>query len=152
MCTRACSSNLALLGIDPRLQQLAAKVDPRRMYILSRDEIARFGVVPGERFETPWMSFADRNKQRFAIKAVTRAMEGSEHRRVLAHFRCVRGRIFFAYEREVPSGESGYAVLVRVVVGDSDLMLARWPQRCRPRRCRSLPCRRCRNPRRPSLA
>ena len=55
-CTRACEQYLAAMGIDPALQQLAAKVDTRRMYVLSRDEIARFGIVPGERFETPWMS------------------------------------------------------------------------------------------------
>jgi len=118
---------LTAMGIDPALQQLAAKVDTRRLYLLSRDEIARFGIVPGERFETPWMSFADRNKQPYAIKAVTRAMEAdrSEHRRVLAHFRCVRGQIFFVYQREVPSGEIGNAIFVRAVTGDSDLVLRR---------------------------
>ena len=122
---------LTAMGIDPALQQLAAKVDTRRLYVLSRDEIARFGIVPGERFETPWMSFGDRNKQPYAIKAVTRAMEGdrSEHRRVLAHFRCVRGQVFFVYQREVPSGEIGYAVFVRAVVGDSDLVLWRGPKK-----------------------
>jgi len=122
---------LTAMGIDPALQQLAAKVDTRRLYVLSRDEIARFGVVPGERFETPWMSFGDRNKQPFVIKAVTRAMEGdrSEHRRVLAHFRCVLGKVFFVYQREVPSGEIGHAALVHAAVGDSDLTLSRGPKK-----------------------
>ena len=120
---------LTAMGIDPALQQLAAKVDTRRLYVLSRDEIARFGIVPGERFETPWMSFADRNKQPYAIKAVTRAVEGSEHRRVLAHFRCVRGQLFFVYQREVPSGEIGYAALIHAAVGDSDLTLSRGPKK-----------------------
>ena len=120
---------LAAMGIDPALQQLAAKVDARRLYMLSRDEIARFGIVPGERFETPWASFTDRNKQLFAIKAITRAVEGSEHRRVVAHFRCVRGRVFFVYQREVPSGETGNAAFVLAAVGAIDRMLARGPQK-----------------------
>ena len=56
-------------------------------------------------------------------------MEGSEHRRVLAHFRCVRGRIFFVYQREMSSGETGHAAFVLAAVGDSDRTLSRGPQK-----------------------
>ena len=122
---------LAAMGIDPALQQLAAKVDTRRLYLLSRDEIVRFGIAPGEIFETPWLPFVDRLKHPFVIKALTRAMEGErrEHRRIVAHFRCVRGQVWFVYQRELPQGEIGYAALVHAAAGGSDLTLRRGPKK-----------------------
>ena len=41
----------------------------------------------------------------------------------------MRGQVLFVYQREVPSGEIGYAVFVRAVVGDSDLVLWRGPKK-----------------------
>jgi hypothetical protein len=47
------------MGIDPELVNVAAKVGPSRLHLLSRDEINRFGLESREQFETPWRSNPD---------------------------------------------------------------------------------------------
>jgi hypothetical protein len=122
---------LTLMGIDPRLQQTAAKVTSRRIYVLSRDEIARFGIDTGGFYETPWASFTDPSKRPFVLKSATRTMDPdrSEHRTVGVHFRCLLGQTWLVYQRELPSNEIGYAALVRIVAGESDLVLRRGPKK-----------------------
>ena len=46
--------HLSSMGVDPRLAETASKVDTRRIYILSRDEIARFGIETGGPYESQW--------------------------------------------------------------------------------------------------
>ena len=120
---------MAMMGVDPALQQHAAKVDTGRIYVLSRDEIVRFGLAPGETFETSWLPFIDRNRRPFVVKSITRATEGGrrEHRRIVAQFRCIDGKVWFLYRREMPPDETGHATLVRAAAGDADLMLIRGP-------------------------
>jgi hypothetical protein len=121
---------VTLMGIDPRLQQIATKVDSRRIYVLSRDKIARFGVVPGEFYETPWASFTDPSKLPIVLKSATRAMDAErrEYRMVGVQFRCFAGAIWLVYERELPPNEVGYASLVRAKVGESEIVLRRGPK------------------------
>jgi hypothetical protein len=117
---------LATMGIDPQLQQVAAKVDPRRMYILSRDEIARFGIETAQPFETSWAAFADTAKRPLVLKSVTRAIGTDRERRTVAvQFWCFRERIWLVYQRELPADDSSAAVLVRVAAGASELTLHR---------------------------
>jgi hypothetical protein len=118
---------LAQMGIDPRLQQTSSKVGPRHLYVLSRDEIQRFGVETGEFYETPWANLTDRSGHPFVIKSVTRAMETDreERRTVTIQFRCALGRTWLLYQRELPPGEVGYAELVRVAAGEAELVLHR---------------------------
>lgn len=118
---------LAMMGIDPRLQLLAARVDPRRMYVLSRDEIARFGVDTAEPFETAWAAFADPSRRPLVLKSMTRAIgaDRKEHRTVGVRFWCFRERIWLVYQRELPAADAGAAVLVRVAAGASELTLRR---------------------------
>ena len=49
--------HLSSMGVDPRLAETASKVDTRRIYILSRDEIARFGIETGGPYESQWFQF-----------------------------------------------------------------------------------------------
>jgi hypothetical protein len=115
---------LTLMGIDPRLQQIAAKVDARRMYVLGRDEITRFGVETGDFYQTPWVAFADPEKRPFALKSVTRTVdaERKEHRAAGVHFWCFRERIWLVYQREA-SGEARSVAFVRIAAGESELLL-----------------------------
>jgi hypothetical protein len=115
---------LILMGIDPRLQQVAAKVDARRMYVLGRDEITRFGVDSSGFYETMWAAFADGEKRPFALKSITRAVDadGKEHRSAGVHFWCFRERIWLVYQRE-GFGETKTASFVRIAAGESDLPL-----------------------------
>jgi hypothetical protein len=123
---------LNLMGIDPRVQQIAAKVDPRRMYVLSRDEIARFGVETGGFYETGWAPFADPGKHPFVLKSVTRAIDPDrkEHRAAGVRFWCFQQRIWLVYQRE-SSGETESPGRVRVAAGGSELILHRGPKRTR---------------------
>ena len=61
------------------------------------------------------MSFGDQEQAAVRHQGGHARDEGgrSEHRRVMAQFRCMRGQVFFVYQREMPSGEIGYAALVR---------------------------------------
>jgi hypothetical protein len=115
---------LILMGIDPRLQQIAAKVEPRRMYVLGRDEITRFGVESSAFYETSWAAFADGEKRPFALKSVTRTVEPDrkEHRVAGVHFWCFRERIWLIYQREA-SSETRSIAFVRIAAGESELSL-----------------------------
>ena len=96
---------LVSMGIDPQLQQLANRVDARRMYVLSRDQVRRFGIEAVEFNETPWVSLTDRAKHGFALKLAARVTDTGreEHRTVL--LRCLLGQIWLAYERASPTDE-----------------------------------------------
>jgi hypothetical protein len=115
---------LIQMGIDPRLQQVAAKVEARRMYVLGRDEITRYGVETGDFYETPWAAFADGEKRPFALKSVTRTVDADrkEHRAASVHFWCFRERIWLVYQRE-GSGEAKAAAFIRIAAGESELPL-----------------------------
>lgn len=123
--------HFALMGIDPRLQQIAAKVDARRMYVLSRDEITRLGIETGGLYETPWASFTDASKHSFAVKSVTWVMDAGrkEHRTVVVQVRCVLDKPWLVYQRELPSDELGYALLVNLAAGGKKLTLRRGPKK-----------------------
>jgi len=116
---------LTLMGIDQRVQQVAARVDPRRMYVLSRDEIARFGIETAGFYETAWTAFADPAQRPFVLKAVTRAVDGGrkEHRTAGVHFWCFQERIWLIYQREAAPNDAGSAAFVRVAAGESELAL-----------------------------
>lgn len=58
------------LGLDSRLEDLAAKTSHQRMYVLSREEIARLGVETRGIFETPW-ALHEASKHLLVMKSVT---------------------------------------------------------------------------------
>ena len=121
---QAVEQYLTLMGIDPRLQQVASRVDSRRMYSLSRAEIRRFGIETLEYVEPP---FTDAPKYPVALKLVTPDAARREHRRV--HLRCLRGQIWLVYRHEFPPNEIGYAASVRVMAGGNEVVLQRGPRR-----------------------
>src|SRR5205085_1737488 len=61
------------MGVDPALIDVAAKVSADRVHILTRDEIARFGIEARDVYETPWMPYEDVSKRFYLLKAVTQA-------------------------------------------------------------------------------
>ncbi len=62
---------LVQMGIDPRLQDLTVKVRPQDIYVLSRDEIAGFGIESRELYETPWLYYEDSPARFMILKSVT---------------------------------------------------------------------------------
>jgi hypothetical protein len=61
------------LGTDPALVDLAAKVSPASLYILSRDEVERYGLQSRDQFETRWLMGDPADGRLEVVKAVTPA-------------------------------------------------------------------------------
>ncbi len=92
------------IGIDPRLQDLAAKTSAQRIYILSREEIARFGIETRGFYETPWVPYEE--SSRFVVaKSVTQhtATEPAEYLTTKFQLFCnlPSSPSYFGYRREL---------------------------------------------------
>jgi hypothetical protein len=106
-----------LMGVDPGLVDMSAKVDARRIYVLSRDEIARFGLETSGRYETAWFASKDTSGRPLAMKAVTEptGSDGADYRTSAIVAECrYKGWILFSYQRVSRSNEDGVVFAVRV--------------------------------------
>jgi hypothetical protein len=95
---------LNLMGVNAEIEEISMKVDARRMYVLSRDEIARFGIETRDVFETRWLSY--RRGQTFGImKSVTYPAANDEGYNTAAiRLQCINAdRFRLAYFRFLPS-------------------------------------------------
>ena len=116
-----------LMGVDPRIVDMAAKVDTRRLYILSRDEITRFGVEPSGRYETAWLGDKDSSGRPLIEKTITEPMapDGTDYRTSVILASCpFKGWILFSYERVVRSNENAVLFVVRVGAGGGGFVLS----------------------------
>ena len=59
------------LGVDPAMVDLAGRVSPKGLYILSRDEIDHFNLMSHDHFETGWLARAQTDGKFEIVKAVT---------------------------------------------------------------------------------
>jgi hypothetical protein len=120
-------SYMAEMGIDPALIDAAAKISPDRVRYVSRDEMARLGIETRGFYESAWVRHEDIWKQFTVLKLITQAKgaDGKEYRTSSVRLRCLGAadRIWLGYRREVASNEVGAATAVRMVAGDSDLVL-----------------------------
>lgn len=93
------------MGIDPRLHELASQTSPKRIYVLGRDEVARFGLeTRNENFETPWAAFSFPNQRVLVMKSITRRApsEPAEYLTLRVQFSCQSdGRAFLLYRRDL---------------------------------------------------
>jgi hypothetical protein len=117
--------NAIELGVDPALVDASAKVPSNSAHILSRSQIARFGIETRAVYETAWVP--DPFRANAVLKSVTqpKGADGKEYRTSRVRMACVRGgsRVAFEYWRELASNEVGVATAVRVTAGESELML-----------------------------
>jgi hypothetical protein len=65
---------LALMGVSPQLQDIAAKVDTRRIYVLSREEIARFGIETRGFYETAWLPY---QREPESVEGLSKSVTGA---------------------------------------------------------------------------
>lgn len=98
---------LSLMGVDPRLEVTASSVDNRRIYILSRDEIARFGIETGAPYESQWFPYQMADARVGLMKSVSSQGGSGDggHTSVAVAIEC--GGAFglrLAYHRTLPSG------------------------------------------------
>ncbi len=64
---------VTLAGIDPALIDLAIRTPHDRVYWLSREELARYGLLPADFFETGWLRHVKPDGSTFIIKSMTEA-------------------------------------------------------------------------------
>ena len=111
------------MGVDPGLTDAAAKVSADGVRYLSRDEIARFGLETRGIYETPWMPYENFSNQFVVLKSVTQASEagGKDYRTTNVRIWCTGGGVglWFVYQREPSSDETGLPPVVRLAAGDS---------------------------------
>ena len=111
------------MGVDPGLVDAAEQVRFDRLHVLTREEIAKFGIETRGLYETPWM--LDRNSARWTLlKSVTQAKggneasEGAEYRTRVVRLRCeTTGSIMLSYRRPLRAGERDVASNVRLGIG-----------------------------------
>jgi hypothetical protein len=115
------------MGVDPGLTDAAAKVSADGVRYLSRDEIARFGLETRAVYETPWMPYENFSNQFVVLKSVTQASEagGKDYRTTNVRIWCTGGGVglWFVYQREPSSDETGLSPVVRLAAGDSSYTL-----------------------------
>jgi hypothetical protein len=118
------------MGADPGLVDTAEQVRFDRLHVVTRREIAKFGVETRGLYETPWM--LDSNSPRWTLlKSVTQAKErnagrnegpgGAEYRTGVVRVWCESTpRIMFSYRRELRASERDVASTVRLGIGGRD--------------------------------
>ncbi len=114
------------MGADPGLVDTAEQVRFDRLHVLTRREIAKFGVETRGLYETPWMLGS--NSPRWTLlKSVTQAKGrnegsgGAEYRTGVVRVWCdSTPRIMFSYRRELRASERDIASIVRLRIGGRD--------------------------------
>lgn len=116
---------LLQLGINPELEDLAGKVSGRRIYILSRDEMVRFGVETRELYQTRWTPDPESAKRFTVRKAVTQrtAAEPAEYLTTTIFLSCdlVGGSSILGYRRELPLNGDRPTSAISLKIGDTNL-------------------------------
>jgi hypothetical protein len=114
------------MGADPGLVDAAEQVRFDRLHVVTRQEIAKFGVETRGLYETPWM--LDSHSPRWTLlKSVTQAKArnegpgGAEYRTGVARVWCEStARIMFSYRRELRASERDALSTVHLRIGGRD--------------------------------
>jgi len=113
------------VGIDPGLQDLASKTSHRRIYVLSREEMARFGLETRDAvYETPW-AMTDVSDSFTLMKSVTRRTAGEPAEFLTYRFQFFCGKVdqrpYLAYQREMARNPGQATSAIRMTIGDQSL-------------------------------
>jgi hypothetical protein len=116
----------ALAGVDPALIDLARKTPHSRVHWLSRDELRQYGLVPGAYFETPWLRIPVSEGIYTIVKSVTQPSQANrdEYRTTIIGIDCIAGsRPYVTLRRELPTGEQGMRLAMRITSGDAFVLV-----------------------------
>jgi hypothetical protein len=115
------------MGVDPALVDAAERVRFDQIHVMTRQEIARFGIETRGPYETPWM--LDRNSPHLTLlKSVTRAerADGADYRTGVVRIWCESPSGFvLSYRRDLRSSERGIESTVRLGIGGRDFVHGR---------------------------
>jgi hypothetical protein len=111
---------VTIAGVDPALIDLASRTPHQNVHWLSREELERFGVIPGDFFETRWFRHPKSDGGLFIIKSVTQPvpMKKNEYRTVNIGIDCGHGRRAIVSLRRETAGEDSRPVL-KLSAGDA---------------------------------
>jgi hypothetical protein len=105
-------------GVDPALVDLAARVRFERLHMLSRDEIARFGLETRGPYETPWLAHQETPEVLALFKAISRQEGTGPSLTSRLRLDCgADGAAEFSFLRDLRSYEIGVASTAEVVAG-----------------------------------
>jgi hypothetical protein len=113
------------MGMDARLFELIAKVPFERMHILSRDEIAGFGIDTREFQESRWMAVNLPPQPSSVMKFIVDAggADRKAFRFSIITFACAGPRVMVAYFRGLRSDETAAAGAIKIAVDDRSVAL-----------------------------
>lgn len=117
---------VALAGVDPALIDLAIRTPHNRVHWLSREELRRYGVVPGEYFETEWLRIPVADGKFTVVKSLTQPSQTNrdEYRTTIIGIDCVVGeRPHVTLRRELPTSEQGSRLAMRMTSGDAFVLV-----------------------------
>jgi hypothetical protein len=117
---------VALAGVDPAIIDLAMKTPHNRVHWLSREELSRYGIVPGEYFETQWLRIPVSDGKFTIVKSVTQPSRTNrdEYRTTIIGIDCVAGeRPHVTLRRELPTNEQGARLAMRMTSGEAFVLL-----------------------------
>jgi hypothetical protein len=117
---------VALAGVDPALIDLAMKTPHNRVHWLTGEELRRYGVVPGDYFETEWLRIPVGDGKFTIVKSLTQPSETNrdEYRTTIIGIDCVVGeRPHVTLRRELPTSEQGARLALRMTSGDAFVLV-----------------------------
>lgn len=117
---------VALAGVDSALIDLAIRTPHNRVHWLSREELRRYGVVPGEYFETEWLRIPVADGKFTIVKSLTQPSQTNAHeyRTTIIGIDCVVGeRPHVTLRRELPTSEQGSRLAMRMTSGDAFVLV-----------------------------
>jgi hypothetical protein len=106
------------MGIDPELFDLALGTSPKEVYVLSRDEIATYGIDTRKSVESPWSIVG--GAQPVLMKAIAEAKTtpGKKYRSSMIVFTCDRGTGRTLIHGREPDGTEDNSLLISAVSGE----------------------------------
>jgi len=108
------------MGIDPRLPDTIAQTPFERVHVLSRDEIADFGIDTRRFSETPWLAVGRASEGITVMKLIVEAKGSEQNQYRVSGFRLGCGgqqRALVLYFRGLASDEIGKPARVLVALG-----------------------------------
>jgi hypothetical protein len=109
------------MGIAPELYEIASKVSPNSLRVLTRDEIARLGIDARKTVESPWSIVGGTRPVLMKTIAEAKNTPGRKYRSSMIVFTCDSGAgRTLIHGRELDSGEGG-ALLVNAAYGANNL-------------------------------
>lgn len=109
------------MGVDPELFDMASKVSPATLRVLTRDEIARLGIDTRRRVESPWSIVGGTRPVLMKTIAEAKNTPGRKYRSSMIVFTCDSGAgRTMIHGRELDSGD-GAPLLIHAAYGTNDL-------------------------------